>query len=155
MKFLIFFVSLIGIASAALAVDVPVNLKNLLPVGKDEVSFRGNTFDKKECSLDVFSARKRFSAGLTVYYGYSNPEPGRSGRFQLGDGSEFVGEKISSGIFSYETLNHALESDKDQRSTLKLYREKGKLKAVQLLVEEEGAFGFNTLTKETCYLRDR
>jgi hypothetical protein len=155
MKSWIVLVSLIGVTSAAMAVEVPVNLKNLLPVGKEEVSLHGNTFDRRECSFDVFSARKRFSADLTIYYGYSSPDPARSGRFQLGEGFDLVSEKNVVDTVNYQILSHNQESDKDNRSTLKLYRQKGKLRAVQLLVEEEGRFGFNTVTKETCYLKVR
>ncbi|QDK46540.1 hypothetical protein DOM22_15870 [Bdellovibrio sp. ZAP7] len=156
MKSWIVLVSLISVTSAAVAAEIPVNLKNLLPVGRDEVSFRGTTFDRKDCSLDVFSAKKRFSAVVTVYYGIGQPDPIRTARFQLGEGYDFIGESTSAGILNFQSLHpHVNEEEKDQKATLKLYKEKGQLKAVQLLVEEEGYLGFNTLVKETCYLGKR
>ncbi|WP_413292907.1 hypothetical protein ACLSU7_16025 [Bdellovibrio sp. HCB185ZH] len=156
MKSWIVLVSLISLTSAALAAEIPVGLKNLLPVEKDEVSFQGTTFDRKDCSLDVFSAKKRFSATVTVYYGMGQPDPMRTARFQLGEGYNFIGESTSAGILNFQSLHpHVNEDEKDQKSILKLYKEKGRLKAVQVLVEEDGYLGFSTLIKETCYLGKR
>jgi hypothetical protein len=151
MKSLIVSVSLSLLSQAAFAGAIPVELKNLVPVGKDEMTFRGKTLDGKECSFDVFSAKQRFSASITAYDSHGNPVS--SVNFRLGGNYELTKQEIVGSTVNYGTLIPKLEPDRDLRITLKLHKDEKKLKAVQLLNEEESYIGFNTVSKETCYLR--
>lgn len=151
MKSAIVFITMNLLVQSALAGAIPVELKNLLPVGKDERTFRGKTLDGKECSFDVFSAKGRFSASVSVYDGHGNLI--NSVKFLLGNPNESVEQKNIGSTVNYENLIQQQDPDKDLRLTLKLHKEGKQLKAVQILREEESYIGFSTLDKETCYLQ--
>ncbi|UYL09929.1 hypothetical protein B9G69_004985 [Bdellovibrio sp. SKB1291214] len=150
MKSLVVFVSLCLCVSSVFAGPIPLQLKNLVPVGKDEMTYRGKTLDGKECSFDVFSARSRLSASVSIYDGRGNPMT--SAKFQLAAAFDSVQAKLVGNTENYEVLIQN-ESEKDVRVTLKLHKEDRKLKAVQVLREEESYIGFGTIEKVTCYLR--
>ena len=153
MKSLIVMMSLFVAGSQALA-GTPIELKNLLPVGKDELTLKGTTPDKKDCAVELFSARDQFSASLIVYYAYAKVDSFRSGKFQLGrDGTELSDERELASTMNFETITRRPDPDRDVRTTFKIYKENQKLKAVQLVVEDQTFLGFSTRTKESCFLK--
>lgn len=134
--------------------QVPQELQDLIPSGKNDLRLIGFTRDNKNCSVNLSSSSFSYSASLAVKDGQGVVDSRRFGTFQIGFGHRLQSIETQGENIVATSTHEAEESySTDSRSTLKVNNPGNDIKAVQIVIEEKGFFGFKTTVKETCIIK--
>lgn len=147
----IILISILSTLSLTAFAQVPEEFQDLVPPGKKSIRLIGSTDDQQRCFADLSLSSDSFSAFVAVLGSNGDVDSRRFGTFQLGLGHELQNLKVENDITT-ATSTHKVgeQSSSDSRSTLKVSGTGDGIKAVQVVFEEKGFFGFKTKVKETC-----
>jgi len=144
-------VTILSTLSLSAFAQIPQDLENLIPVGTSSLQLTGKTQDNKNCIVNLGINSFSYSASLAVLDKQGAVDTARFGTFQVGLGHDLQSvEKQGNNIVAV-SIHGAEESySSDSRTTLKVNKSDDTIKAVQVIVERKGFFGFKTKVKETC-----
>lgn len=150
MKNIIALMSLLVVSTTAYG-QVPRELQDLIPVGSNGIRMAGRTVDNKDCTVQFSATATSFQATVAVLDQQGEVDSRRFGSFQIGRGHELQSLGIQGDNTVAVSLHKAGASyASDSRATLKVNKPGDEIRAVQIIVEEKGFFGFKTEVKEAC-----
>ena len=147
-------VAILSTLSLNALAQIPHEFRDLIPSTKNGLRLEGMTADNKNCALVLSVDTNSFSASVAVLDKQGNVDSRRFGTFQIGFGHEL--ERVQKqGENTIATSTHEAEESysSDSRATLKVNKPGDRIKAVQIIIEKNGIFGFKTKTKEACFFK--
>jgi hypothetical protein len=139
---------LIILSSAFAAVEVPKELRKLLPAGTSSIQMKGIGSDGRNCAVNLSSNSLGFEA---IAFNFDNNEPTNMLRFKLGLGGELSSFKVGNEVITAE----ALFTPNDQyssktKSNLMVELLNGRIHKIAVTEQKKGLVSWGKSKTVTC-----
>jgi hypothetical protein len=131
--------------------DIPIQLRQLIPVGESNLNLDGKTETGMPCGVNLNRSKLGFSANAFLLDSRGEMILKTFAKFQIGLGHNLQSLKSSEGDLAAVSAHFAEESySSDTRSTLVVRREGEHIRSISIEEEKKGLFGWKSRIKTQC-----